>query len=271
MISSDSKTKTLNINIYEHPEYNLGVLDNKTSTVDYDILIWNGKGEILAKKIGKVSRKNLSKSLSFPVPDLQKEKLSFSVGLNVTIEGKKTSFITISQDNTLLANFIGNKVSNGEDPYFFTSFSFGEISDLYTIDVITIEENVFEEVYIKTIGSDIVILEDELYDVEGGILEAERAIRRLSSIKKQSLGGTVILDQEVKLLDLLGKGEILKTLDLLVKMYETTGTLGVSEYRQRLYTNLKPVLDNLIIAKGRLEKITGGLKTREGGIPVTKG
>ena len=50
MISSDSKTKTLNVNIYEHPEYNLGVLDNKTSTVDYDILIWNGNGEILAKK-----------------------------------------------------------------------------------------------------------------------------------------------------------------------------------------------------------------------------
>lgn len=260
MISSNSKTKTLNINIYEHPQFNLGVLDNKTSTVDYDILIWNDNREILAKKIGKVSRKNLSKSLSFPIPDLQGQNIYFSLGLAVTIEGKKTSFITVSQDNSLLANFIDTTISNGQDPYLFTSTIFQEVSDLYTIDIITIEENLFEEAYIKTVGSEIVIIDEELGSVEKNILEAERAIRKLSSVKKQSLGGTVVLDNEIKLLDLLGKGGIIETLDSIVKMYETTGTLGVSEYRQRLYTNLKPVLDNLIIAKGRLEKITGGLK-----------
>lgn len=266
MISSDSKTKTLKVNIYEHPQFDLGVLDNKTSTVDYDILIWNEAGEILAKKIGKVSKKNLSNSLSFPIPDLQGQNIYFSLGLAVTIEGKKTSFITVSQDNSLLANFIDTTISNGQDPYLFTSTIFQEVSDLYTIDIITIEENLFEQAYLKTVGSEIVILGKELDSVEKNILEVERAIRKLSSVKKQSLGGTVVLDDEIKLLDLLGKGGIIETLNSIVKMYETTGTLGVSEYRQRLYTNLKPVLDNLIIAKGRLEKITGGLK----GIPVTK-
>jgi hypothetical protein len=276
MISSDSKTKKLNINVYEHPDFNSGAIDHLGSTVDYDILIWNDNDEILAKKIGKVSKKNLGKSLSFDVPDILNQNIYFSLSLSVVIDGKKTTFITISGDNRLLSNFIRNKVDNGEDPIFFTSFNFSEEpKEGYTLKIITIEESLFEEVYLKTLGGSTIELDKELDNVEWQVLEAERAIRRLSSLKKESLGGTVVLDAELKLLEILDKSGFLKTVQGLVTMYETSGLVGVSEYRQRLYTNLKPVLDNLIIAKGRLEKIASVLPVRDGEAfpktPATKG
>ena len=265
MISSDSKTKKLNINIYEHPDYNSGALDYIGSTVDYDILIWNDNGEILAKKIGKVSRKNLRKSLSFDVPDILNQNIYFSLSTSLVIDGKKTTFITVSGDNKLLSKFINNKVDNGENPIFFTSFNFSEeLKEGYILDIITIEESLFERACLKTLGSNTISLEEGLNDVESQILEAERAIRRLSSLKKESLGGTVVLDEEIKLLEILDKSEVLKIVQRLVTMYETSGLIGVSEYRQRLYTNLKPVLDNLTIAKGRLEKIVSVLPVRDG-------
>jgi hypothetical protein len=264
MISSDSKTKKLNINVYEHPDYNSGALDYIGSTVDYDILIWNDNDEILAKKIGKVSRKNLRKSLTFDVPDILNQNIFFSLSLSVVIDGKKTTFITVSEDNKLLSNFISSKVNNGENPVLFTSFNFSEEpKEGYTLKITTIEESLFEQAYLETLGGSTIELDKELDNVEGQILEAERAIRRLSSLKKESLGGTVVLDEEIKLLEILEKSEVLKTVQGLVTMYETSGLIGVSEYRQRLYTNLKPVLDNLTIAKGRLEKITSVLPSEE--------
>ena len=258
MISSDSKTKKLNINIYEHPEFNLGALDNMSSIVDYDILVWNDYGEILVKKIGKVNKKNLSKSLSFDVPELLNQTVYFSLSLSLVIDGKKTSFVTVSGDNELLNDFILKRVENGQTPYIFTNFYFTEApkkDSSYTLDIITLEENIFEEVYLKEVGATTIKLKEGLGKIEWEILNAERAIRRLSSMKKQTLGVSVVIDRELFLLETLNKSGVLEATKELVTMYETTGVLGVSEYRQRLYTNLKPVLDNLIIAKGRLEKI----------------
>lgn len=272
-IGSSKNTKKIAINIKEHPEYNSGVLDNLNSVVDYDVLIWDDKGEVLAKKIGKVSRKNLSKSLLLDVPDLSGRDIYFSVGLTSTTEGEKTSFATISADNRLLERVIAGLIDKGTPPYLFTSFNFGaEIAQEagmpkkvfntkpdYELSIVTIEDSQFETLCLKVLGARTAILSEELTDIENSILEAERAIRTLSAIRKESLGATVILEEELFLLDFLGKSPVFQLLDSLVNIYETTGILNISDYRKKLYTNLKPSLDNLIIARGRLEKINSAL------------
>ena len=266
MISSDEKTKKLSIQLLEHPDYNSGVLANTNSMVEYDILLWDGKGSILAKKSGKVSRKNLPKSLSFDVPDLTGQKIGVSLSISSTIEGNKTQFITISSDNDQLVEFIQNSVDSEINPYLFTDFSFQEKADEYRIGIFTITQSNFDDLYLKTIGSSRVVLGEELSNLESSILEAERAVRKLNSLKQQSLGVNAVLEDELMLLEALNKSGVYETITKLVTVYETSGLLSISEYRQRLYTNLKPIKDNLTIAKGRLEKITEALKMAE--LPV---
>lgn len=280
-IASSKNTKKLAINILEHPKFDSGTLENLGSTIEYDILIWDTKGEIVAKKLGKVSRKNLEKSLTLYVPELSGKTLFFSLDLSSIIDGRKTSFSTISIDNKLLNQVIQQQVKNGKPPYLFTSFSFGgdkEVIDLvtprtkaeiantkpdYNIDIVTIEDSQFETLCLEVLGARTAILSEELTDIEKSILEAERAIRTLSAIRKESLGATVILEEELVLLGFLQKSPVFQLLDSLVNIYETTGTLNISDYRRKLYTNIKPALDNLIIARGRLEKITSVLKTQQ--------
>ena len=259
MISLDKKKKKLIIGLQEHPKFNSGELAKTNSVVEYDILIWNGDSEILVKKKGKVNRKNLRKSLTFDVPDISYQNLFFSLDVSLVTDGKRVPFITVSEDNPLLADFIKTSDINSQDPVIFTSFNLPESGDVFNVDLYTIEQEQFDNAYLKIAGVKTIVVSQELSELEASILEAERAVRKLNSLKKESLGANVVLEDEIALLNALRKSGVYETVIKLVSLYENSGLLEISEYRQRLYTNLKPVAENLTIAKGRLEKITLGL------------
>lgn len=86
-------------------------------------------------------------------------------------------------------------------------------------------------------------------------LEAKILATRIKLLKKESLGATVILSEEIDLINNINEQDLYNTLLSLVRHYEISGLANISEYRQGMYKYLKQAADALIVIKGKLESL----------------
>lgn len=84
-------------------------------------------------------------------------------------------------------------------------------------------------------------------------LDFKRLTARTKLLKKEAVGPTTILPQEMDLIDNINSEDLYSTLMNLVKYYENSGIDNLSEYRQGMYKHLRQALDSLIVIKGKLE------------------
>ena len=248
--------------LLEEEALSKNILDTPNSTVEFSIIVWNDQSKIVFEKKGKVAKEKLSDALTFETS--ANVEHSFILDLNVIINNKSNSFITVSPDNTVL-----QEVSNATGVNLNSTSSFTTTEEpTSTVLLYVVSEEGFNTYVKENVGKLQVTVEDELTLIKQLDLDAKRLAKRLEIIKKQKFGESFASDKENEVLGLLANENTYSELQNLLTAYQTSGIGNLSDHRKNIHTALKGAVDNLVVLKGRLGSLiqTSVKNPREGSI-----
>lgn len=283
------------LNLIDETFFKNTILSTPNSGIEYDILVWNDNDVLLFEKKGKTSREKLEETLSFNVEldiktyvhldltviingkkypfltlspnnhllddikNLSTKEVKFNYNPSFTVTTE--SLRKIGELGGVLSLVGENNEAISSDLTQDTMTQLKHQQDEYAADghwdifLPMMTQDDINQYISKTIGKLSLDLPTEMDNIYSTTLDAKIKLKFLELDKKQTLSSIYKTESESNILDNMVNEELYVNLMNLLKSYELNGLENLSDYRLKVYENLKLAVDNLIKLKGRLENI----------------